>query len=992
MNRFYTGILLPIVLLMSASTQPASAGPGDVPGYKLIEKRFVKELNAECFYFEHIKSGARVLKISAKDDNKTFGIGFKTICEADNGVMHILEHSVLNGSKKFPVRSPFEILSKGSLNTFINAFTGKDITYYPCSSMNDKDYFNLMEVYLDAVFSPTFMNDPRVLEQEGWHLELKDKDSPLIYKGVVYNEMKGAFSSAERELRFQVFKNIFPENSYGKESGGYPASIPELTPEFFRNYYQRYYHPENSYIYFYGDGDMKKELEFVDREYLSKYNRINWRAKIEDHPAFTARKEASGYYSVNEGAPTKDQTFLTLNYVCGNSTDQTLSWAMDVISEVLVNQESGPIRLALEKAGIGADVYASTTGLYQNLFQLVVKKANPEQKAEFLAIVEEELKKAVKNGLDREEVDGVINRWEFQLSEGADANKGMTTWNQLQSMWFYSGDPFTGVEYEKTLAALRKAIKENYLEKTIEKYLLKNTYGLVFTLEPKPGLDKERNAREEQKLAAMKAAMSPAEIDALVKKTADLIAYQQEEDSPEALATIPMLKLSDIGTKAAWYEAGKEKIANVPVLHYNAFSNNILYMNLYFDVRGVAQQDIPYISLLSNVLGSLDTKKHSYSELNKLLNIHTGGFYTSTRNYLERQEDAGFLPKFGVTAKAKNEKVDKMLELTREILLESNYADTARLHSILTRHVAGLESSMRNNGLGVAQNRLPSYYTRFGVYQEYTSGLEYYWFVSDILKNFSTKGPALAKALENVSKQIFSKSTLIAGFSCSSEDLKRNTPLLTTFFNTLPDTKINPQVWNLKPEVKNEGIMAASKVQYVLAGYNFKDLGYKWNGNMRLLNKIISSDWLTNQVRVIGGAYGGFASIQPSGNIMFMSYRDPNLKETLDNYAKTAEYLEKFNPDEPTFTRFIIGTIAGMDRPLTVVQQGEQAFSNFFTQKTQAEVQKERDAVLQATPADIKGYAKMIADVMAKNNICVYGNKDKVSASKDIFGKVISVE
>lgn len=992
MNRFYSSILLPVVLLLSSHSQQASAGPVEYPGYKLIEKRFVKELNADCYYLEHIKSGARIFKIATNDPNKTFGVGFKTICESDNGIMHILEHSVLNGSKKFPVKSPFEIMGKGSLNTFINAFTGKDITYYPAASMNEKDYFNLMNVYYDAVFNPNFLNDSRVLDQEGWHLEMKDKDSPLVYKGIVYNEMKGAFSSPEREMRYQIFKKLFAGNGYGFESGGYPPAIPTLTQESFIKYYKNYYHPENACIYFYGDEPLAKELEFIDREYLSKYNRINWRAKIEDNKPFAARQEMNAYYSVMEGAPTEKQTFLTLNIVTGKSSDQTLSWALDVITEVLINQESGPIRLALEKAGIGSDVYATVTNLNQNILQIVVKKAEASQKTEFISIVESELKKAMEKGLDMEEVQGVINRWEFQLSEGADANKGITYFSQCQPQWFYSDNPFKGLEYEKALNDLKKAIKEKFLEQTIGKYLLNNPYSLICTMEPKPGLDKERNAKEEKELEKIKSAMSPSEIEAVVKKTEELIAYQNSEDSPEALKTIPMLSLSDIDTKAPFYSATSLKIGNTSVLHYKEFTNDILYLSLYFDVRTVPQDKIPYISLLTNILGSIDTKKHSYSELNKLLNINTGGFYTTTRNFLEKQEDKALLPKFTVVAKAKTSKSDKMLELVNEIILESNYSDTARLHSVLTRHLSGLESSMKNNGFSVAQNRLPSYYTQTGVFNELMNGLEYYWFVSGLLKNFNSKGMEIAKKLEKTAALIFNHANLVAGLSCTSADLDKSKSLLDKYFREIPDTKIPVQKWNLTPKVRNEGIMTASKVQYVLEGYNFKQLGYKWNGNMRLLNKIISSDWLTNQVRVIGGAYGGFSSIQPNGNITFMSYRDPNLKETLDNYANTVGYLEKFDPDEPTFTRFIIGTIAGMDRPMTVVQRGEQAFSNFFSLRTAEEAQLERNAVLKATPADIKAYSKMIGDIVAKRSFCIYGNKEKINGQKDLFGELITIE
>lgn len=517
-----------LLLLAWSNTYPAEYKKGETyHGFKLLEKRFVKEVNAECLYFEHVKSGARVLKFATNDPNKTFGIGFKTVPETDCGTPHIIEHSVLNGSKNFPVKSPFDVLSKGSLKTFLNAFTGSDRTFYPFASMNEKDYFNLMHVYLDAVFNPLMYSDTRILRQEGWHYELESKDAPLIYKGVVYNEMKGAFSSPTRELNYQISRNLFPDNGYQYSSGGYPAAIPKLTHEAFVNFHKKYYHPVNSHIILYGDADLDKELSFIDSEYLSKYEKSGSRPVIPIQKPFTAMKEVTSYYSIGEGDKIQNQTYLTLNFVVGLNSDQALVMALNVLSDVLVNQEAAPVRLALQKAGIGQDVSAWVNDIQQNVFQIMVQNANPGDKEKFREIVMNTLREASEKGLDKKAIEGTINRMEFSLREGDDAQKGLTYGFQALPGWFFADDPFLTLEYEKPLARVKTALTGNYLESVIREHIINNPHSLLLALEPKPGLEKENNEKITKELAEYKKSLSPKEIDSLVNATRELIAYQK---------------------------------------------------------------------------------------------------------------------------------------------------------------------------------------------------------------------------------------------------------------------------------------------------------------------------------------------------------------------------------------------------------------------------------------------------------------------------------
>ncbi|MBU1065112.1 insulinase family protein, partial [bacterium] len=490
-NRKHLVMLLVSVILLTVSLFADFEVGSTYFGFKLIEKRFVKEVNAECLYFEHSKSGAHLFKIINDDANKTFSIAFKTIPDSDAGTPHIMEHGVLNGSKNFPVKSPFDVLSKGSLKTFLNAMTGSDVTLYPIASMNDKDFFNLMHIYLDAVFNPLIYADPRILKQEGWHYELTDKDAPVEYRGIVYNEMKGAFSSPVTELSYQIDKALFPDNAYSYSSGGYPTAIPSLTYEQYLNYHRSYYHPSNSLIFLYGDGDIQGELQFIDSEYLSTYTHSDAKISMAIQKPFNKMKTATAYYPVPEESDTKDQSYLSLNFVAGLNIDRKLVTALDILTDVLVNQESAPIRLALQEAGIGREVSAGLNDFKQNVVQITVQNANPDDADKFYEIVTNSLKDAIQNGVDRNAVEATLNRLEFNLREGDDAQKGLTYHFSQLNGWLYADDPFLTLEWEKPLADLKAGIQEGYLETVIDKYFIQNNHAVLMTLQPKPGMEKE---------------------------------------------------------------------------------------------------------------------------------------------------------------------------------------------------------------------------------------------------------------------------------------------------------------------------------------------------------------------------------------------------------------------------------------------------------------------------------------------------------------------
>lgn len=960
-------------------------------GFTLVEKKFVEEVNANCLLFKHDKSGARLLKIAAEDQNKLFNIAFKTTPQTDCGTPHIMEHSVLNGSKNFPVKSPFDILSKGSLNTYLNAMTGSDFTTYPVASMNTKDYYNLMHVYLDAVFNPNLRTDPRIFKQEGWHHELASKDADVVYKGVVYNEMKGAFSNPSSELDYQINKILFPDNTYGVSSGGYPKAIPQLTQENFIKFHDKYYHPGNSYILLYGNADLDRELQFIDAEYLSKYDLSKDKVEIPLQKPFEKMKEAEKTYAVSDGDSTKDKTFLNMSFVAGEGSDVTLSLTFDVLADALVNHESAPLRLALQEAKIGRDVSAYYNGGKQGVFDITVENANPEDKDRFKEIVFNTMKTVAEKGFDKTMVEGILNRMEFNMKEGNSSQKGMMYLFQSYQSWMFANDPFIGLEYNKPLEEVKKVLNTDALEKVTTKYLANNPHSLLMVLKPEPGLQAKLVKETKAELKAFKDGLSEEEIDKLIAETEELIAYQKREDTPEAKASVPMLELADINKNIEWFGIDKKNASGVEILHYNDFTNNILYSKLYFDIRTLPKNLIPYAELLSSFLGKLNTENYTYGELDNALNIHTGGFSTYTTTFLKDNSDDKLIPKFAVYTKATTAKADKMFELANEIINHSKLNDKERLKELLNRHQSRVDYNVKNNGLNYAMTRLRSYYSKYGAYNEATNGLDYYRFVTDLSNNFDTKSDELIANLTKTANLLFTKENMIGSVTCDENDFTAYSKEIQNLAGELKAGAVNLNEWNFDCKKKNEGLKTASKVQYVIKGYNLKQLGYQYSGKMRVLKQILSTDWLQKQVRVIGGAYGGFAGISKSGNVYFASYRDPNLAETFENYNNTPSYLEKFDASPKEMTRYIIGTIARMDGPMTASQKGNLAIDYYFSNTTAEELKAEREAVLATTPEDIKNMKKMIEDVLNQDAICVYGNEEKVEENAKLFNNVIGL-
>jgi Zn-dependent M16 (insulinase) family peptidase len=736
----------------------------------------------------------------------------------------------------------------------------------------------------------------------------------------------------------------------------------------------------------YGDADLDKELSFIDSAYLSSYEKKDPNSDIPLQKPFSEMKETNSFYSAAEGSSTENQTYLNFSFVAGLNTDKELVMALDILSEVLVNQESAPLRLAFKEAGIGKDVSAYTDNIEQNVFSINVQNANPGDKEKFKNIVFNTLAKVVKDGIDKQAVEGALNRMEFGLREGNDAQKGVNYGFNMLPGWFFANNPFMGLEYEKPLAELKTGIAKKYLEDIIKKYMLDNQHKLLVTLEPKPGLEKENNEKITEELKAYKSSLSESDIQKLTNDTKELIDFQKREDSPEALAKIPLLNIKDINPKAQWYDLDERKCNNIPVLFHNEYSNGVVYLKIFFNIKALPSYLIPYAALLAEVMGSMNTEHYTYGDLDKVLNINTGGFSTYLSSYLKNNDDANLLPKFVISSKVMNDKINKVFELAAEIITKTKYADKDRLKEVLLRYQSRLESNIKSNGFGYTQTRLSSYFTK--------QGIDYYRFISDLANNYDSKYEEISANLLKIEKLLFNTENMIVSITCNNTEVPDCLKNIEKFSSLFPSSsKSSEKVvehpdWSISSDRKNEGFLTSSKVQYVIEGYDFKKLGYKWTGKLRVLSQILSTDYLQTQLRVVGGAYGGWSSFSASGLVLLGSYRDPNLKKTLDNYNGIPEYLNKFDVDENTMTRYIIGTVAQIDRPTTPSQRGDIATRYYFQETTPKDEQQLRDEVLSTSQQDIRSMKKLMEDVLAKKTFCVYGNEDKISAEKDVFNKI----
>lgn len=964
----------------------------DLNAYEVLQTEDLSDLKSKGTLLKHKKSGARVLLMENDDENKVFTIGFRTPPSDSTGVPHIMEHSVLCGSKEFPVKDPFVELVKGSLNTFLNAMTYPDKTVYPVASCNDKDFQNLMHVYMDAVFYPNIYQHDKTFRQEGWSYKLDDPEGELTISGVVYNEMKGAFSSPEGVLDRVVLNSLFPDNAYSVESGGDPEVIPELTYEQFLDFHRKYYHPSNSYIYLYGDMDMEEKLRWIDEKYLSDFENEPVDSEIHLQKPFTEMKEVVQEYSIASEESEEDNTYLSYNKVIGTTLDEKLYLAFEILDYALLSAPGAPLKKALLDAGVGKDISGSyDNGVCQPIFSVISKNANVEQKEEFVRVIEDTLKDIVKNGINKKALRAGINYHEFRFREADFGNypRGLMYGLQLFDSWLYDETkPFIHMQAIPTFEFLKEQVETGYFEELIQKYLLDNTHGSIVIIKPERGRTARMDKELADKLQAYKDSLSKEEIDALVKATKELEEYQEEESAPEDLAKIPVLGREDISREIAPIYNKELETGGVKLVHHEVETNGIGYTALLFDLSGIPEEKLPYISILQSVLGIINTKNYEYSELFNEINVHTGGIGTSLELYTDvtKVKEKEFCATFEIKGKALYPKMDVLFSMMREILMESDLGDEKRLKEILAMLKSRLQMSFLSSGHTTAALRSLSYTSPMAKFKDDTDGIGYYEVVKELEENFEEKKAELIANLRQIAQQIFRKDNLIISYTSSADGLAPMEEAFAKIADTLhTEEKEVETPCEIHCVKRNEGFKTSSKVQYVARTGNFIDRGVEYTGTLQILKVILSYDYLWQNVRVKGGAYGCMSSFNRIGEGYLVSYRDPNLEKTMEIYEGVVDYLKNFNVDDRDMNKFIIGTISNIDRPMNPAAKGSRSMNLYMNHVSAEMIREERNQILDAQQADIRALADVLQALLDAHELCVIGSEEKIEEQKEMF-------
>lgn len=961
----------------------------EIANYTLLKKEQIVEVNGTAYLLEHNKTKARVMLVLNDDTNKVFNIGFRTPPADDTGVAHITEHSVLCGSKKFPAKDPFVELAKGSLNTFLNAMTYPDKTVYPIASVNDKDFHNLMEVYLDAVFYPNTYTNDKILKQEGWHYHLEDVKDEITYNGVVYNEMKGAYSSAEQQLFDAIQTSLLPDTTYGCDSGGNPTAIPDLTYEDFLDFHKKYYHPSNSYIYLYGNVDAKKELCFIDREYLQNFDYLEVDSSIKPQPSFDEAKEVTIHYPLSDAEEEEENTYFSYNVVIGERINRSEDLTAMILDYALMDVPGAPIRKAIVDAGISNDVFSSyENSMLQPMYSIVAKGCKTEDKARFVKVIEETISSLIENGLEQKMLSASLNHFEFKYREANYGRypKGLMYGLNAFNSWLYDDDePFMHLKYNEEFEFLKSQIGTDYYMNFLKERILDNNHKTILMALPKKGLNKELEQNVANKLKAYKESLSAEEIANLVKQTKELEEYQSEPSSKDDLEKIPMLELSDIGKEAQRLKNKEYIVEGIPVVQHDIFTNGIAYVEYYFDMKQIPVELLPYISLLVALYKEVDTDNRDYSSLSNEIDLKTGGIGMGLSSMGVKKELGEYKAFFIARTKVLYENLPEAFALMEEILFTSHVTDKKRMKEILAEMVSQMKMNIADAGHTAMANRALSYFSKGAYLKELLEGITFYEFANHLLKNFDEQYNDICEKLKMALRAVAKPQNLMISYT-GMEDIKGilgdAIRSMKKHFNEEPHT-VAEQEFDIV--VKNEGFKTASKVQYVSQAGRFLKEGEEYNAALNVLQVIFSYDYLWNNVRVKNGAYGCMCGFNRVGDGYFTSYRDPNLKKTYEVYKNAPQYVENFNASDRDMLKYIIGAIAKQDTPMTPSTEGGFSFACYLSGVTEEMLQKDRDTILSTDVIAIRKLAPYIEAILSYDCIAALGDEDMIEKEADVF-------
>ncbi|PID56739.1 peptidase M16 [candidate division KSB3 bacterium] len=955
-----------------------------IHGFEVIQIREIPEIKTKATHFTHLKSGAELLSLENSDDNKVFGISFRTPPDDSSGLPHILEHSVLCGSRKYPLKEPFVELLKGSLNTFLNAFTFPDKTVYPLASQNLKDFYNLIDVYLDAVFYPCISR--RIFEQEGWHYELDDPAQALRLKGVVFNEMKGAFSSPDSLLYRYSQHSLFPDNVYGLESGGDPDEIPNLSYKQFKDFHTRYYHPSNSRIFFYGNDDPEERLRFLDSR-LRDFEISTPSPEICLQEPFEKPAELTFSYHVAEARDAEKKGMMTVNWLFPESGDPQRDLACAMLGYILVGTQASPLRRALINSGLGEDLIGG--GLHDSLRQLYFSTGLTgiavEDAETVEGLIQETLNELVLTGIDPDTIEAAVNTIEFHLREQNTGSfpRGLSLFFASLTTWLHGKDPIAPLAFEEPLRAVKQQIRneQQFFESMIQTYLLENPHRCTVLLKPDPAIENIRTINEEARLAEAKAVMTPQELDALVERTRELKRWQETPDAPEVLAKLPGLTLADLEKKGRQIPLDVFKHDDSEILYHDLFTNGILYLDLGFDLHTLPQDLLPYAALFGNALVKLGTRSEDFVKLSQRIGRTTGGIWPSFLNaaFQGSSKSGAWLFLHG---KATMNQVEDLLGLMRDVLLNVTLDNRERVKQIVLETKARKESGLVPSGHVSARTRLGAHFHESAWFSEQSSGVSSLFFIRKLASDIEEDWPLVLEKLEEVRRIVINRSALVCNVTLDGDNWEHLQPTLRAVLSEFPAAELTRAEWKPQPFSSHEGLTIPAQVNFVAKGANLYKNGYTYHGSSAVITQYLRSSWLWEKVRVQGGAYGGFCSFnRRSGLFSYLSYRDPNLLKTLENYDLTAKFLQDTTLDDEELTKTIIGAIGQIDDYQLPDAKGYSSMVRYLLGENDEFHQNIRDEVLSTTVQDFKDFAEVLERVSDQGDVVVLGSEDAIQAA-----------
>jgi len=949
--------------------------------FELVKEELIRELKTEARFYRHARTGAELLSLSNEDENKVFGVAFRTPPEDSTGVAHILEHAVLCGSRKYPVKEPFVELLKGSLKTFLNAFTYPDKTCYPVASQHVQDFYNLVDVYLDAVFHPRLT--PFVLRQEGWRLEADGPESPFKYKGVVFSEMKGSYSSPDSLLAEYSQHSLFPDVTYGLDSGGDPREIPRLTFEKFQDFHRKHYHPSNARFFFYGDDDPALRFGILN-EYLKDFDRLEVDTSIPLQPPFGAPRRVVRSFQGGNGEEKAAKGMITVNWLLPEPTRVELNMALHCLEYILLGTPASPLRKALIESGLGEDLAGAgvESELRQMYFGTGLKGVDLSDAQRIEAFIMDTLESLMRQGIDSQMVEAAFNSIEFRLRENNTGSfpRGLALMLRSLTTWLYGGDPLALLAFEKPLEAVKdRAARGPFFEKLIEERLLNNPHRTTVVLEPEPELRKREGEREREELEKLRAAMTDGEVERILEDARKLKELQDAPDPPEALATIPVLKLADLDRENKSIPLELSQHEETPLFYHDLFTNGILYLDVGLDLHTLPQEHLPYASLLGRAFVEMGTHAQDYVSLSNRIGSKTGGIHPTgvTSSVKDAKEGAVWL---FLRCKAMEERAEDLLEILKDVLLSVKLDNRERFRQMVLEEKARYERSLTPGGHQVVNLRLGAHFSEADWAAERMKGVSYLFFLRDLIRRMDEDWAAVLAVLEDMRRRLVTRGAMLLNVTVDRSAWKILEPAVASFLEALPRGTPQRASWSPEASLGNEGLILPSQVSFVGKGINLYDLGYRFHGSIMVVTRFLRNGWLWDRIRVQGGAYGAFCFFDRfSGILSFLSYRDPDISNTLEVFDGTSRYLESLDwNDLSVLHKNIIGAIGEIDAYRLPDAKGYIAMLRYLTGNTEDLRQRMREEVLGTGPEHFREVASALEHFREAALVKVMGAREAI--------------